>query len=305
MRRYLLYTLLWTISLIASAQILKERRVYYLDCSYSMEQNGIWNKVRDNLIEAIENVSDETTELLVIPFACDNNGGIKNQMTALADEAGKQRLISGIKGLALNNSTMTYHDIPLNDFYNNRTETNRITYMFLMTDGMDEREEQIAKNQLFPQWGKKYGDRNVFGFYVILHDEGKNLELKKIIDRQKHLWMVETADVNINLVRLQTNAVFNAKNDKYFDIPIYGNYKQFEYEASFLNSSLYKVDDVKINNDKLRVYVKPKSASLPADSKNVLNVKMKGGRQFDFLVTEEISVNCVNKPERTLTISVR
>lgn len=59
-------------SLAIHSQILKERRVYYLDCSYSMKQpNGIWDEVKENLKNAIEKVTDETTELVVVPFAFD------------------------------------------------------------------------------------------------------------------------------------------------------------------------------------------------------------------------------------------
>ncbi len=57
MKRLIL--LLLTLSLFTAtfAQVLKERRVYYLDCSYSMvTPNKIWGKVCDNLINAIENV---------------------------------------------------------------------------------------------------------------------------------------------------------------------------------------------------------------------------------------------------------
>ena len=61
-------------SLAIHSQILKERRVYYLDCSYSMKQpNGIWDEVKENLKNAIEKVTDETTELVVVPFAFDKN----------------------------------------------------------------------------------------------------------------------------------------------------------------------------------------------------------------------------------------
>ena len=53
---------------IVFAQLQQERRVYYLDCSYSMKSLKIWDKVRENLKTAIDNVGDETTELIVIPF---------------------------------------------------------------------------------------------------------------------------------------------------------------------------------------------------------------------------------------------
>ena len=64
----------------------KERRVYYLDCSYSMVRpNKIWNAVCDNLIKAIENIEDETTEIYVIPFAVD--GLFRNTLDAYIEQA--------------------------------------------------------------------------------------------------------------------------------------------------------------------------------------------------------------------------
>ena len=69
MKKFLLTIFLITIlSSSLVAQIKNECRVYYLDCSYSMITNGIWDKVRDNLKNAIDNVTDETTDLYVIPF---------------------------------------------------------------------------------------------------------------------------------------------------------------------------------------------------------------------------------------------
>ena len=69
---------------------------------------------------------------------------------------------------------MTYHYIPLRDFYDNRVDDSRVTYMFLMTDGEDEDKQHTAMNQLLPQWGAKYGNKNVYGFYVMLHNQAAN-----------------------------------------------------------------------------------------------------------------------------------
>ena len=60
-----------------------ERRVYYLDCSYSMLPQGnksnrdLWTEVRNNLKRAIDGVSDERTELIVICFAINKKGNIE------------------------------------------------------------------------------------------------------------------------------------------------------------------------------------------------------------------------------------
>lgn len=307
MKRLLSLFLLCTFSICAFAQVLKERRVYYLDCSYSMKTNGIWDSVRDNLKKAIDNVVDETTELIVIPFA-DNtstNPTLK-PMREYATAAGKKKLKSQIDGLPMNKSTMTYHYIPLSDFYSNRVDNNRVTYMFLMTDGQDEDKQQTALKQLLPQWGAKYGDRNVYGFYVMLDKKATNPAIDNVVESQDHLWKVETADVNINLVRLQSKAIFNAKNDKYFDLPIYGDASGKSFSASFPTNCPYKVKNTEKKSNVLRIWVDAQSGQkLPISFDYPLAVKMTGGGNYDFLVTEKVSVKCEFKPERSLKITVR
>ncbi len=291
-----------------SAQVTKERRVYYLDCSYSMKTNGIWNSVRNNLKKAIDNVNDETTELIVIPFA-DNtstNPTLK-PMVEFATSAGKNKLKSQIDRLTLNKNTMTYHYIPLSDFYSKRVDNDRVTYMFLMTDGQDEDRQQKALNQLLPQWSAKYGNKNVYGFYVMLDKKATNPAIDNVVKTQDHLWKVETADVNINLVRLQSSAIFNAKNEKYFDLPIYGDASGKSFSAFFPANSPYKVKKTEKKSNALRIWVDAQSGGqkLPISTDCPLTVKMTGGSNFDFLVTEKVSVKCEFKPERSLKITVR
>lgn len=272
-----------------------------------MEQNGIWKEVRDNLKKAIDNVSDETTELMVIPFA-DNTkiNPILNPIIAHATSEGKKMLKHSIDQLPMSKSTMTYHRIPIEDFYSKRVVNDRVTYMFLMTDGQDEDKLSKAKKILLPQWGERYGDKNVFGFYVMLYKEAIDSDIDMIANQQKHLWKVETADVNINLVRLQEKAIFNAKNDKYFDIPIYGNYGNMQFNVSFDKSCPYVIIKNECIGRNLRIWTKVRdNIKLPISSINILNVEMSGGGPYDFLVTEQVKVLCENKPERSLKISVR
>jgi hypothetical protein len=302
-----LIAILALLPFVLNAQIQKERRVYYLDCSYSMVTNGIWDEVRNNLKTAIDNVSDETTELMVIPFAFDNKYHENlNAFTEVATDNGKTSLKAKIDGLKTDKSTMTYHSDPLKDFYKSRVNNKRVTYMFFMTDGQNE-EKQDKFKPLLEQWGGKYGNTNVYGFYVMLHDLAKDSSIDNIISKQDHLWKVETADVNINLIRMQSNAIFNARSDKFFEVPIYGNTKGMSFNVQFERTSVYKVLKVEVLNGKLRVYVSFTGDvfHLPVSIQEKLSVSMSGGGKFDFLVTECIDVTCESKPEKSLKISVR
>lgn len=306
----LFYAALTCMPLALSAQILKERRVYYLDCSYSMVTNKIWDDVRDNLENAIDNVSDETTELIVIPFAFDKRH--HDNLTTFSEKAtdnGKAILKSKIEALRVTKNTMTYHSDPLKDFYSFRANDSRVTYMFLMTDGQNEEKPDKFK-PLLQQWGKKFGNKNIYGFYVMLHDLAKDPSVENIIGSQKHLWKVPTANVDINLIRLQSSAVFNARNDKYFDVPVYGNLKRISLEARFPEESTYKVSKTETKMEaaggKLRVYVEfaGNVFDLPESLHERLSVSMSGNDEYSFLVSDSIDVECVSKKERSLRISV-
>ena len=303
---FIIWGLLITMQI--SAQILRERRVYYLDCSFSMVQYKIWDEVRDNLVSAINNINDETIEIIIIPFA--NNTSTHptlKPMKEFATSSGKKKLKAQIYGLPDPSvHTKTYHYIPINDFYDNRVREDRVTYMFLMTDGEDEDKRHVAMNKL-RQWGAKYGNKNVYGFYVMLHDQALSPKIAEICDSQDHLWKVETADVNINLVRFQPSAIFNAKNEKYFDLRIdCGDVSGKSFSVSFPTDCPYKVKKTEMKSKSIRVWVEPVSGqNVPVSSDYYLNVKMTGCGNFDFLVTEKIPVKCEFKPERSLKILVR
>ena len=317
MRRiYIFILFLFSLTNIAIAQKLKERRVYYVDCSYSMKQNGIWNLVRDNLKEAIDDVEDETTELLICPYAYDNTSSVKTHKE-FATESGKKKLKSIVDNLPMTNSTKTYHEMPLRDFYNNKVDPKRVTYVFFMTDGVSDHIVEDKNHDPFPQelksWHTKFADKYVYGFYVMLHESAA--EYKGAMDvigsnenqRKNHLWAIESANVNVNLVRLNQKAVFNARTEQFFDIPIFGKHEGKEFSAKFSPNPHFIVEKTSIINGKLRVYVKviQNVYALPATQRIPLELKLNGGDAFDFLINERIVVECLSKPEKTLKISVR
>ena len=302
------FCLLVALPMFASAQVLKERRIYYLDCSYSMALGKLWTPVCDNLKKAIDAVPYEDTELLVIPFAFDNKNHPRlSGVSANADQAGKAKLKAYIDGLVLNKKTMTYHRDVLDDFYNRNIDDGKVTYIFLMTDGQDEGLPKEKFPSLLSEWGKRYGDKNVYGFYVMLDAAARNVDVEKMIESQPHLWKVETADININLIRLQHHAIFNIRNDSYIDLPIYGTTDGLTINACFDPSSPYEVTKVEQDAYKLRAFinVKENKSTLPDSASHRLNLTMSGGGEFDFLVTETVDVKCENKKERSLKIAVQ
>lgn len=289
--------------LSANAQnITEERRVYYLDATYSMiKPSKLWDPVRKDLAKAINAIEDETTEIFVIAFG-GNNGSELMSWHDYATELGKQKIINGFQGFTPKTNSMTYLDRPLNDFYSKRVAPGKVTYCFLMTDGRDENLDHSVFPNALKQWGRKYRNSNVYGFYVMLNKEARDNNIESIIDNQDHLWKVETADVNINLIRLDNQAVFNVRNDDTLEIPISGKSSGLDFDASLPENSGLKVKGCKVKDGELivKIDVTGDKSTMPESSTHGLAVSVSNAGQFDFLVTDTVSVKCNNKRELVL-----
>ncbi len=266
-----------------------------------IKPSKLWDNVRNDLAKAINAIEDETTEIYVIAFG--GNGGTElKTWHDYATVMGKERIISGFQSFTPKTNTMTYLDRPLTDFYSNRVASGKVTYCFLMTDGRDENQNTSAFPNALKQWGRKYGNSDVYGFYVMLNKEARDKNIESIIDNQAHLWKVETADININLIRLDNHAVFNVRNDNSIQIPISGKNSGLNFNASLPDNSGLKVKNCKVKDGKLivRIDVTGNKTTMPVSSTYKMAVSVSNAGRFDFLVTDKISVKCNNKKELVL-----
>lgn len=285
-------------SLITHAKQMQERRIYYLDCSYSMvKPNQLWNPVCDDLVKAINSVQDGTTELVVIPFAVDDVWhATLDAFSAKADSKGKAFLVSKIKELKPSPKSMTYHSETLNDFYyNNRIDGNRVNYVFIMTDGRDE-ESPSKFPSLLKRWQGLFGNEHVYGFYVMLHQSAQNDQVSQIISNTDHLWEVQTANVNINLVRPDDKATLLVRDGLgYVDVPVYGDLSNVSFSVMG-SSSNYSASKCEKQDGKIRIFLNvPRDlAVVPEEETCVVELTMQGGK-YDLLLVDKISVKCANK----------
>lgn len=287
---------------LRAQNILGERRVYYLDATYSMiSPSKLWEPVRNDLAKAINAIEDETTEIYVIAFGGSGGTELKTWHD-YATSLGKENIISGFQSFTPQKNTMTYLDRPLNDFYSNKVASDKVTYCFLMTDGRDENQSTSVFPNALKQWGGKFGNSNVYGFYVMLNKEARDNNIESIIDNQAHLWRVETADVNINLIRLDNHAVFNVRNDDVVEIPISGKSIGLDFSASLPENSGLRVKSCTVKDGKLivKIDVTGNKFTMPETSTHSLAVSVSNAGKFDFLVTDEVSVKCNNKRELVL-----
>ena len=141
----------------------------------------------------------------------------------------------------------------------------------------------------------------------MLDKEANTPDIEGIIDSQTHLWKVETANVNINLVRLHNKGVFNARNEQYFELPYYGDLSGKKISGKFEEGSPCQITKIEKVGNKIRFYVKNTTDvhQMPASSVHNLHISLAGGGQFDFLVTDMARIEILSKPERSLKINMR
>lgn len=295
-----------------------ERRVYYLDATYSMVSNKLWEPCKENLINAINNIEDVNTELVVVIFADDraDSKRIWKKWEEKASDDGKNSLIKNIREAPLPiKSSMTNLYTPLVDFYS-EVNPDKVNYMFLMTDGGHEQGGNFYG--AIDQWSLRTNERT-YGFFVELTDNVGGGEIvardkaRGHIDRQtekcRRIWRVSTADVNIDLIRLETTAIFNIRNDKYIDIPLHFSGKNDSAIKSlnftFGDSSDLRISRTEITNNNIRLFIEHDIDihNYPAQSTALIYVSLPSNNDRTFLLTNQIRVNCINKKELALFLS--
>lgn len=314
-----MYLLLWIGLLghfgVYAQNLSGERRVYYLDATYSMVLNNLWEPSKENLIEAIKNIEDVNTEIVVVIFADDRNPQKKiwKKWEEKATTSGKNLLIKNIQELddPVKSSMTNLYD-PLVNFYS-QTKPNKVNYMFLMTDGGHEQGGDFI--QAIDSWKERTNNSLTYGFFVELTENVSQSEVKardlarKHIDLQnERLWRVSSADVNINLIRLENSVTFNVRGDKYVDIPLYfsGKEKSRVEELTFsIDDSNFKVRDVEFLDNSIRLYINSfvNIHQYPANSEIPLTVELNSSDDKTFLLTNKINIKCLNKKENVMFFS--
>ena len=285
-----------------------ERRVYYLDCSYSMVSNNLWDNVRTDLKKAINAIKDERTEIVVIPFAVDGNQSYTSlkAIEQKANKNGKDIISNYIDNLKPRKSSMTYHKLTLQDFYNNKRwkSADRLTYMFIMTDGKDEDRTKHFVQEL-KKWKNVCGT-NIYGFYVKLCPEAEYYEAENVIKNIDNFEVINSADINLNLIRIENSAIFNSRNDEYCEVKIKsGNIDRTKLKITSINSINYKYlkYDIDEKSKTIKIYINSNSPKQETE-KLILNIQYNTEDSLDVLITKKISVECKYIKEQTVKIKM-
>lgn len=317
--------------LISSESLLSqnksERRIYLWDVTLSMkgyqkETPDIYDKIVNFLEKEINSISDENTEIVVCPF----QETILKTWKAKASEAGKKTIIDNIK--SYNNQIITGTNIvvPIKFAQSNLIKPDKHNLLILLTDG-----KQTGGNasllQLISKWENYANINDAFALYVMLTNQAIDHDIINTIEGTGNIEVV-TEPGQMEILDLQpsnpikVNLKDNIENDKTATISF--NFKKGITLPSNINIKVYSnnniltinqtsnIKDSKIlfainyNNDynTLRKQL-AETTKIPLKISISNKDQLKKGGKIIYLTKEEIILELINKPEKTLTISLK
>lgn len=182
MKKFLLglATLLSSLGLFAQGQFKDVRQTYLWDVTLSMKGfNGapnIYDKVVDVMIKDIQSITNERTEIVVVPFQ-DKELDVWREF---ATPEGKAAIIDKISKYKNENITNTNISSPLQYVINNIFSADKIDIMKLMTDGNDNVNPARLRD-ILDHWCDIAKQKDAYGYYILLTNAAKNDDLSLVL----------------------------------------------------------------------------------------------------------------------------
>lgn len=225
-------------------------------------------------------------------------------MSKYATKDGKEALKDTIDKIDPSQNTQCHTDIflPFDDFYKHEIHKTKVNYFFLMTDGRQYSKRTGQLTKAINRWNTetKNGEKHIYGFYVMLCDGAHLAPADSLcMAAQKHLWGVQSASVDINLIRPKKSKfvcdIRQKDSKRYIDIPMSGNINHAGLSISGENE-FCRVDTFEIKDNSIRVYFANKKhlTQIPKISTmdNITISQPQG--EYDFLLTDKVAVTCDN-----------
>ena len=198
-------------NVLAQNSALKDfREVYLWDVTLSMkgcnDAPNIYDKVVDALVNSINSISNERTEIVVIPFQDTEYCEVWREQ---ATQSGKEYLIKKITSYNNDKKTNTNISAPLQYVIKNILSKDKIDILKLLTDGRDN-VDPVRLREILNRWCDLAREKDVFGYYILLTKDAKSE--KDLILKLKEICNFEVIDLENNIEGLgnivQVNAPF-------------------------------------------------------------------------------------------------
>jgi hypothetical protein len=313
------------------AQRKSERRIYLWDVTLSMKgYNGspdIYDEVVAFLEKEINSLINESTEIVVLPF----QERILETWRVRANEAGKKTIISNIKSYKNNDISYTNIVQPLIDVQNNILSNERRNIVYILTDGGQSSKFGGEKELLnwIHNWKRIAISSDAYALYVMLTPESI---IPEVIDK-----INQPGNTRINVITepgkmefielLPAELVkFNIKDDngKPANVPLICNKdvvwpNNMKAQIIAENNPYIQIDQtVVVANSRIAFKVEYKQSYqelkniLPETTRIPIHLRLVNSEEIQkdegkvvSLTRNEIVLELINKPEKTLRIHVK
>lgn len=270
--------------------------------------NGLFMDLKRAVIDCIEYAEeDPANKITVIPF----NERILDVFTRNLSASGKRDLVKFVKDKKYVSHKYTNLVEPIQKFYNDYLSGNGVKYMFLFTDGDNNKPSTIKEFiPTLESWTRRTKGRDAYGFYVLVHPDADKPRIRRAVEAQSNFWIVPDAKVRIKTCTLPSAIKYNVRDEKGpKTINLKGKYSSAKGVLQLkARDPYYEVlcSDSSICNGKVGIEVKPKKGvALPENHTITLKPKIVGADSYTFVGPEEVKLDVCNLPERSLNLSVQ
>ena len=302
-------------SQIISAQTtLQEKRIYLIDVTKSMEGKGIvptpniWEEVKYNLIEAIGELEDPNTEIVVIPFTNQSHEIVSGYI------AQKDSLLTALQSIDLKKG-----DTNIADAWERGVsclDSTKVNYMLLLTDGLHNcgpsKEELFARLE---QWDSIRSKKYFFSFYVMLTENAMDQKIRSIADSIPQMWCIQSLKINAALIRTSLVQRSNIFENKTIQVRFLSNNSSIFVDDLNLAFSLQDNDYYSISSTRqdsidssiyeFDVIEKTDKINIPVDVNLMLHITHNEEKYpLVFFTPEDIDFRIINRGVRRMTLKV-
>ncbi len=310
----LFFIFLFLCSNTYAQKYLQEKRIYLVDVTKSMAGKGvvptpdIFETVKGNLIEAISDLEDPNTEIIVIPFTNKPHEMIHGYV------AQKDSLVSILKSLDLKQGDTNIADAWSEGI--SCLDSTKVNYIFLLTDGLHNCGP--SKDELFDrlkQWESIRSKKYFFAFYVMLTENALDQQIRNIADSTAQMWCIQSLNINAALIKTSLVHRSNIFEDKTIQVKFVSNNSSVfvdDLDLSFAlqDNDYYTISSTHRDSADSSVYEfdvieKTDKINIPVDVNLMLHVNHNRIKYpLVFFTPEDIEFRIINRGVRRMTLKV-
>ena len=300
-----------------SQMITSEKRIYLLDVTKSMIGRGsvntpnIFDEVKKSLEDAVDDISDSRTEIVIIPFT---DKPASNEEVVQGTIAQKDTLRMQIESLNVKSGNTNLADAWSKGI--EYLDSTKVNYMFLLTDGLHNSgpDKEVLYERL-RAWDTICDGKYFFSFYVMLTTNAIEQEIQQITQNTKQMWSIESLNINAALIKSSLVQRFNIFEDKTIGVEFSSNnpkvfLEDLNVQFDIEDNPYYSISPTRrsVNNSKIYefdVIEKTEKINIPIDVTLKINVNHNDEKYpLVFFTPNEFEFKILNRGVRRMTLKV-